>query len=261
MTQENMTLTDAVAKFLREQRQTHGLTLDQIAGAARERGATWSSSTVSNLERGQATLGLPVLIYLALALGSMTGRELTIADLLGDAESIALTPNSAPVDREWLDSVLRGAALKPSTEAVAIDYAEKSHMDGIRAARDHVDPINERGVALVSLAEERAAKKLDTYPEEVQAWSEHLWGMSLEQESARRAGPGTTPQKRGRITRNLIQEIAQARDENQQSTEEEKKRNERAWAGDVLTMPCDTPDLTSREHAREIEDAQKADPF
>lgn len=58
-----------------------------------------------------------------------------------------------------------------------------------------------------SLAEDRAAKTLDIDIARLQQLAEELWTRSLEEESHRRAGPGSTPQARGRVTRVLVDEI------------------------------------------------------
>ncbi|GAA4705867.1 hypothetical protein GCM10025781_26500 [Kocuria gwangalliensis] len=64
-----------------------------------------------------------------------------------------------------------------------------------------------------SLAEQRAAKKLEIDPAELRHWASELWGRGLEDESARRAGPDSSPQARGRVTRLLVDEIRTAIEE------------------------------------------------
>lgn len=61
-----------------------------------------------------------------------------------------------------------------------------------------------------TLAEQRAAKKLGITATELQMQAMELWGFSLEQESGRRAGPGSSPQARGRVTRVLLDEMREA---------------------------------------------------
>ncbi|WP_231939032.1 hypothetical protein [Brevibacterium sandarakinum] len=64
-----------------------------------------------------------------------------------------------------------------------------------------------------SQAEQRAAKKLEMDPDDLKQMAEELWGRTLEGESARRVGPDSTPQARGRVTRVLVEEIRAALEE------------------------------------------------
>lgn len=64
-----------------------------------------------------------------------------------------------------------------------------------------------------SQAEQRAAKKLEMDPGELQRIAEDLWGHTLEEESTHRAGSDSTPQARGRVTRLLVDEIRTAVEE------------------------------------------------
>lgn len=64
-----------------------------------------------------------------------------------------------------------------------------------------------------SLAEARAAKKLEIAPEELQRLAHSLWAQGLEAEAAERAGEGSTPQARGRVTRVLVDELREAIEE------------------------------------------------
>lgn len=61
-----------------------------------------------------------------------------------------------------------------------------------------------------SLAEARAAKKLDISTAELQQFAHRLWGQSMEAESMERAGRDSTPQARGRVTRVLVEELKEA---------------------------------------------------
>ena len=61
-------------------------------------------------------------------------------------------------------------------------------------------------------AEERAAKSLDVELYEVAAASAYLWGKTLSDERDARAGEGASAQKRGRITRQLMDELRTALD-------------------------------------------------
>ena len=233
------TISAAVGAFVSQVRREHGLTLDQIARAARSYGASWSASSVSNIERGQASLTLPTLLLLALALGDLVEQPLTLSALLGDAELLTLVSGGQhPVKRSWVDGVLKGAEVtRSSVERV---YAEDDHevdeeleaevllkmreMRGREATRaegaDQVAQLLEQSQMppepatrnpakgdAGSLAEERAAKKLGISIAQLRQLALALWARSLEEESSRRAGTDSTPQARGRVTRVLVDEI------------------------------------------------------
>jgi len=213
---------EAVGAFVAEQRREHGLTLDQIARVARAQGASWSASSIGNIERGQASLSLTAMLQLALALGSLTGRDLKLSDLLGDAEALLLgSPDQSAMKRAWFDRALAGAAVTVSADDLDWSEAddrgddlagEVAFADMQRARLDQLveqsrtprePPFSRSG----SLAEERAAKRLGIPVARLQALAEELWSRPLEDESHRRAGPGSTPQSRGRVTRVLVDEL------------------------------------------------------
>ena len=239
---ETVTIPEAVGAIVSQVRREHGLTLDQIATAARTFGASWSASSVRNIERGQASLTLPTLLLLALALGDLLGRPLTLSNLLGDAGVLALVagdPN--PVKRSWVDAAVRGAEVTMSSDKrvdaldAANDYevdeeltdevlrkmremrgrkmtrAEKHDqvaqlLDQSQMAPEPATRISTKGDA-GSLAEERAAKKLGISTTRLRQQALDLWGRSLEAEALNRAGADSTPQARGRVTRVLVDEI------------------------------------------------------
>lgn len=242
---EITTIPAAVGAFVSQIRREHDLTLDQIAHAARSCGASWSASSVRNIERGQASLTLPTLLLLALALGNLAGRPLTLSNLLGDAEVLSLSADDRyPVKRSWVDAALRGEKVTVSDDK-GIDVVDTEGEDEwdesfedevlrkmselrdremtraeqhgqidqlLEQAQMPPEPtrrISNRGAA-GSLAEERAAKKLGIEPLELQQQALRLWGHSLEAEALNRAGAESTPQARGRVTRVLVDEIRES---------------------------------------------------
>jgi transcriptional regulator with XRE-family HTH domain len=239
--QTAVTIPDAVGAFVSSVRREHGITLDQIAHAGRSYGASWSASSVSNIERGQASLTLPSLVLLALALGEVLGRPLALSSLLGEADVIELaTGAQSPVKRSWIDSVLAGAPVTLSPALALDDEDWELHEDledevlnRMRESRGREmtdvekngnlaqmldqsqTPPERRGSSPArdnagTLAEERAAKKLGLTIARLQRAAVGIWGRSLEEESSRRAGRDSSPQARGRVTRLLIEEIRES---------------------------------------------------
>lgn len=239
---EPKTIPAAVGAYVSRVRREHRLTLDQIAGAARSYGAGWSASSVSNIERGQASLTLPNLLLLALALGNLTGRPLSLSNLLGDAQVLALSADDRhPVKRSWIDATLRGGEVtvghdkgidvldtetdderdEALEDEVLAKMRETRGREITRAERDgqfnqvveesRMPPEPTRRTSnassAASLAEERAAKKLGITTARLRQLAHELWARPLEDESSRRVGPGSTPQARGRVTRVLVDEM------------------------------------------------------
>lgn len=194
----SVTYAEAVGAFLREYREKRGLTLDAVARAGRQHGAAWSATSIRNIETARASLTIPSLLILALALNRLTGETLTLSDLLGRAEFITLDSATKPVSRAWITRALEGEGQDAPTEW---GYAGETPFTA-----DSRSPCS-----TTSLAETRAAKKLGIAPRELQEWAGKLWNKSLEAESAARAGLNSTPQKRGRIARGLVEEIDRQR--------------------------------------------------
>lgn len=236
---ESETISAAVGAFVSQMRRERGLTLDQIAHAARSYGASWSASSVSNIERGQASLTLPTLLLLALALGDLLGRPLTLSALLGDVEVLTLVAGGQyPVKRSWVDDALRGAGVtRNSDDPVDAENDYEVDWEFEAEVSRKMGEMNGRGLTSAeeddrfaqlldqsqmspepatrnptkgnagSLAEERAAKKLGISIVRLRQLALDLWTRSLEEESFRRAGSDSAPQARGRVTRVLVDEV------------------------------------------------------
>lgn len=194
---------EEVAAFVRSYRKSHGLTLDAIALAGREFGASWSGSSIQAIEGGKSALTLPTLLHLALALGHLSGKPLRIIDLLGPAVAVdqqTASGGGQQVIRSWVERALCGETV----ELTAADYQHARRASAAVGARR--DP----GTAAASLAESRAARKLGLTSHELQQQAILLWGRSLEEEALDRAGLDRTQQARGRVTRILVAEIQRA---------------------------------------------------
>lgn len=246
----NQTIQEAVGEAISRLRQKHGLTLDQIAQAARDFGAGWGGSSVGNMERGQASMTLQNLILLALAINKLTNENLALADLLGPAETLTFAADrETTIPRHWFDRILGSAPVRMDSETsenlspddsdgdtvsggeVVPGWIDEAVSEDVRRGIDRqrqaqgFEPMSdiewtrkrEQVIAAMasvyggSLAEKRAAAKLGVSVERVQVTARLLWDSnSLDNESARRAGPGSSPQKRGRVTRNLVEELRDA---------------------------------------------------
>lgn len=256
----------AIGGFVRRVRKDHGLTLEAVANAGRNFGATWNTASIRNLEAGRMSPTLPNLLILALAIGELTGTPVALHDLLDEATEFNLpTTANESVSRHWVNLALQGKPvvppapkspntpitppteeglsnlqgepaqqrpgredLPPSYLQSLIDQRELYKSLGIilqpeqrkvmedeihRAMLDEQQNVPEREKSPLpksaTMAEERAAKKLGITPAKLQHIAHTLWGTSLEDEAAHRAGDGSTPQARGLRTRQLQKEIAE----------------------------------------------------
>jgi hypothetical protein len=149
---------------------------------------------------------------LAAALGEIRGEPVTLADLVACDGAVELAKGLA-VPGGMLQRFLRGelvevtggdiaASLKESLD----DYREK--LDGLPPALRRVKMRDEYKVAKESgETEQRVAKSLGVDRWLVDRASALLWKSTISAERDRRAGPDASNQARGRITRELRDEL------------------------------------------------------
>lgn len=163
-----------------------GANLEQVSQAARRAGLPWSTGRVSDMEGGRVELKLETLISLALALGEVRGKPVTLAELLAH-------PTPVMVNGREIAS-LSGAV---GGEAVTVSEGQREH-DRV----NRPDPIETAG-----LAEKRAAKSVGVPLADLVTAAHELWGHHLTAERDRRAGADADVATRGRITRELTDQI------------------------------------------------------
>lgn len=266
-----MRMNEIVGDWLRDKRDEHGLTLDQIATASHRYGSGWTAGTLSYMEKGGSKAdALPTLMILLATLNDLTGEDFKLADIFtwsgGDVdiakgystsyENVANALHYEPVsfkhtnmdtlermrrDLEEEDARLVGEY--PDYAATITEHAAKYGADAVEVglhmfiAPSHAPtfhPSHERGERSVisnhfpTMAEARLEARLREANEDsfgviegqmnsidpltpegfyVAAICDVLYGHSLDEEAAKRAGDGATPQKRGRVTRVLAGEI------------------------------------------------------
>lgn len=163
-----------------------GASLEQVSHAARRAGLPWSTGRVSDMEGGRVELKLETLLSLALALGEVRGEPVTLAELL---------PHDAPMMINGREIATLAGAVRG--EAVTISEGQRGHDELNRP-----DPIETAG-----LAEKRAAKSMGVPLADLVAATHELWGDHLTAERDRRAGVDADVATRGRITRELTDQI------------------------------------------------------
>lgn len=242
-----MKMNEIVGEWLQGYRVDHGLTLDQIADASHRYGATWSNANITRIENGGGKAdALPTLILLLASLNDLTGDGLTLADIFteyaGDVDI-----NGYTTSYENVAHILQGSEVAFNTSSEDMKqffYDMARDWNGVQRpergvwidkfiigdeATPYIDPTRTPTVAMnhyPTAAEKRLESRLlkesvndvslDWMPDEetndwvgmhVAAVCDVLYGHSLDEEAAKRAGEGASPQKRGRVTRVLAGEI------------------------------------------------------
>jgi hypothetical protein len=193
---------------------------DRLASAAKNRGLNWGTGRIADLEAGRVSPTLSTLIALALALGDIRGEPIPLYELVSWDGFVSVAG----------DLVLSGRALATyvSGEPVQIVLTGdtpgglakvKKLFDRVQAqfvaARTEISPrFADLDIALCARvesnsgeAEQRAADSLGVDVYALTLGSVYLWGRSLSDERDARAGSEASPQKRGRITRQLMDEL------------------------------------------------------
>lgn len=180
-----MKINDIVASWLRSYRAERGLTLDQIATASHKYESGWTSATLSHMESGGSKAdSLETLLILLATLNDLNRDDLRLSDIFIDCDAVEVG-DGFEVDEEGFFNALGG---RPVDIADPFEHAR-------------LIPL------YATLAETRLANRSGVDSEALHEACMNLYGHSLDEEAAKRAGEGATPQKRGRVTRVLAGEI------------------------------------------------------
>lgn len=176
-------LGQLIGRNARRLRLDAGITLDALSQASRRYGTSWTTTRISEIERGTYTPQLPTLLTLAHILSTLSGRPVTLADLLDGDEDVPLT-DTITLPATTVRGFFQGAPV---------------------ALPDTAEP--DLG-ARTNLSDQWAAKKLGIDIAFVTNLSVQLWGGTFSEERDRRAGPDATRQRKGQYTRELVRELA-----------------------------------------------------
>lgn len=234
-----------IGERLRRAREARGLRQDDIAAAARRWGLRWSRSAVAAIEAGQRDLTLHEFLLLPW----IAANQAPEAVMRGDDQSISLADLMMPPEffSEWVTltprvtvstflvrAVLAGAAGSAGAEVQELFHvAPSSGFGSGRAHRRSLATMGENEAVRafwpdaeradleaanrdkLGEAEQKAAKRLQTFPLAVAAVSRMVWGRSLTEERDRRlteaAAGSLTPRSlqalRGHMSRVLLKEL------------------------------------------------------
>lgn len=218
MTDDPQSLPQVVGRNARRFRGDH--TLENVATYARDLGAKWSSGSVSAIESGRSKCTVETLATLSMALTALRQFDggaqdsVTITDLLQTEEEILITQTYSVTSGqllEWLGGEGPGNAFLDMEKVTRnLDaYAEflKSLNLPPNSAKFFMIHSNEMPE---TPGDVRLAKKAGIHVDELRAWAFHLWEKSFENHRDEIAGPDSTPQKKGRVSRELLGQIQEA---------------------------------------------------
>lgn len=204
-------------------RAQYDLTLDQFASESRVFGSNWNYSSVKKLEEGKMSMTLDNLLILAKTVSSLTQTEVNLSQIFR-GEGTLNVGDSYFITRSDIRKALEGEGYElqqiqqPSKEGdSAVAFLSKAIMEQIpdimknvssalvhKAAQQYPDVFLSH---VPTLSEVRASEKLNIAPGAVVALCLMKYGRFLDDETAARAGAGASPQKRGRETRGVLEEL------------------------------------------------------
>lgn len=214
-------LVDVVGRNAHRIRLNAGLTLDQVAVAARARGLKWSESRVADFESGRVATNLATMIAFALAIEDLGCGSGTLHELVQDLqpirlnESLAIWPGDMirlfegrPADNPRASRLSKARDRNHPVPSVFSDEYEQ------RIAHYYLDRtvpgLLHRVNASTGATEVRVCKSLGISTMLLTHLTVALWRASFSQERDKRAGPEASPQARGQVSRQMRSELSAA---------------------------------------------------
>ena len=194
------TLAEVVGKNLRRLRSDYPM-FDLIT-AARPYGVQWGAGSIGSFERGNARMTIETLSLLQLGLSRLLGRSVQLHELLG----------YDPDGHQGADKLVQWTGNQVLYVSDVVAWLETRDPEvlkaGVERARELLGLMGKLA-PVVTPGEERLAGKLGVTAEQLQVWSQELWGEAIEAHRDRLAGEGASPQKKGRVTGKLLDELRQ----------------------------------------------------
>lgn len=179
------TFSQLVGTNVRRIRTEAGATQTDLARQMVELGVPWVPSRVSQLESGEASPTLPLMMLLAAALDRLSETEVTVADLLSSEDLIELA-SGVRVPRSVVVEILAGRAAG-ALWTYRRDWNPPPSCDGWPINPPGVDPREDEAYARFTRADERAAKAVGVDRRTMVRLAVRLWGHNLSAERDRLA--------------------------------------------------------------------------
>jgi len=213
---ERADLAVVVGRNCKRIRNEIGLTQNEFARYARDNGLRWNSSAVADFENGRSspTFGTVLAVSLALEVAAQVANRYrwrretggVFPELVQADGDIQLNKELA-MPAHLVAEVCRGMPWEvwasrgdESKESLAFDQALWG--DGALTAA-------QRLMVRSGQPEERLARQLNIELSRLSDISNLLWQKTFSEERDRRAGAGANAQKKGRVSRELRQELEQ----------------------------------------------------
>jgi hypothetical protein len=206
-----------VGQNVRRIRAEYEIRQDDLAREASRLGLKWGASRIGELEHGRLGLSVSAFLVLASSLTKLTGEPITLADLVTGENGIALSaglelPNlrvqevleGVPVD---FDGILGELVWRGAPVTFVVDEHGNPQLPKKASVAVQPKPDASLGESIArDLATQKAARRFGIPPADLDRSMRQLYGRSLPEERDFRAGPEASKQKRGSITRKLVQE-------------------------------------------------------
>lgn len=209
-------LAAAVGSGARALRKAGSVTLSQVADAARLYGLPWSSGKVGDFESGRVSPSLPTYLAVAAALSDALEQPVALADLLTGVTGEIVVNSRVSMEADHLRAVLSGAAVDLGVHDLAGEFERMASRVRDALAKQESWPAAVRkgkhGIH-VAVARDfgegdlRFARSLGVDPELAAAAMAATWGRTFVQQRDLLAGTSASPQKKGRISRQLKSEL------------------------------------------------------
>ncbi|WP_156181019.1 helix-turn-helix domain-containing protein [Mycobacterium nebraskense] len=212
----SQTLAAAIGSGSRTLRKAGGVTLSRVADAARLYGLPWSSGKVGDFESGRVSPSLPTYLAVAAALSDAVGRPVSLADLLTGVTGQIAISSRITMEADHLRAVLSGAAVDLGVDDLVGEFDRMvSRVRDALAERESWPAAVRKGKHGVHVAvardfgdgDLRFARSLQIDPELAAAAMAATWGRTFVQQRDLLAGADASPQKKGRVSRQLKSEL------------------------------------------------------
>lgn len=206
-------LSAVFARNARDLRTGAGLRTEEVAKAVSARGLNWVTSRVSELEMGRIAPTLSTLLVLSAAFSDLLGEPITLADWFAGDEQVELT-ESVHVPLALVRAALSGVAVSLPAPSVSMAQVQLQEYLAQRKDQSPISPGHLKKLAAIwdqfGGAEDRAAKTLGVDRGTLCELMLDLWGTTLSAKRDQLAGPAANAQKRGRIARDLKDQLREA---------------------------------------------------
>lgn len=180
-------------------RRAIGITQDQLARYARQVGLRWTASKVGDFEHGRSEPTFATLLGINRAL-QLAFEESSIADWPSGIGLLPFIPQDSPSLIKITDTLcLTSSELNKLCHGDFTPYRGPRPLKGIEGIRSRS-----------GLTERNLAKRLGISREQFSQASFQLWERTFGEERDQRVAPGSTQQKRGRVSRDMLHELRQA---------------------------------------------------